>query len=827
MKKTLRRSFAAVMALILLAALLLPGCSKTPAYESAYQAYCSEMSAKDSSFRTDGVVVYDDGDYYAAINGKLYPADTFTAEEAAIYGKTAGDQKVIARPEGDPIFNSGSSVSTEIADFSGLPYVEFTLEGQPAAKICNYYLEVTVESITYTVSFYVSDNGEFFNRYTKGDVQITKGWVQQKASSTQNKVVKNVIFMIADGGGYDHFTLADKVKQKMLSQGINKLTGAKTEITTNLLAGLGKDKVNGLYLNELLVGSANSLLTIPHGAADNYKSYITDSAAAGTALSTGYKTVYTYVGLDADKSPRASLSELARLNGMATGLVTTKSYMDATPQTFFTSHSIYRFEYQDNSQQSLLSGIDVVIGEGTEYGDLYKTTNSSHPDLYVSTAGYTVARSKTELLAKAADSATKKLWAPILGAGKTAENDQASSRLTYDVDADESAEHPSLLEMTQAALQVLSANIDDPDGFFLMVEGGALDNAAETGCLRGSVGEYLAFDEAFGYCVNWAAQRGDTIVIAVPDHDSGGFYGIEECEDALIDAIISGVIGSDPVKSNTTFANIKKLLNKVGLNTKDMTLHGNHTDMAVPISLYAPESVRKTLLANMGLPLTEGNIRTGNSEYYVPNASGSLTWYSSSALDNSYTIDNTKIAPAITETLRLGSLDDATAILFTPVGHAQSTNLNSIYGGSISYSETSFENSYTLYNRCVYQNEGLVVARNSSTYTLNGVEKKIEKIGNAVPQVLFVLNSRGMGFNGTLYVPYTILADAGLMWSITISCDDWGIDKVLYGTKDTSLTLPAAPEGKQILYTDGTNMYRPGDTLKFNGSNLTLRAFIK
>ena len=78
------------------------------------------------------------------------------------------------------------------------------------------------------------------------------------------KAVKNVIFMIADGGGYDNFTLAHKVKAKMQSDGTSKLNGAKTEITSNLLSGLGKDSVQGLYLNELLVGSANTLLTVPH-----------------------------------------------------------------------------------------------------------------------------------------------------------------------------------------------------------------------------------------------------------------------------------------------------------------------------------------------------------------------------------------------------------------------------------------------------------------------------------------------------------------------------------------------------------------------------------
>ena len=590
----------------------------------------------------------------------------------------------------------------------------------------------------------------------------TPAATEKPTTAEPKKGVKNVIFMIADGGGYDNFTLANKVKQTMQAEGISKLAGAKTQISSNQLSGLGKSNVNGLYLNALLVGSANTLLNINHGHMDNYKSYITDSAAAGTALATGYKSQYTFLGLDEKKKPKASITELARINGMATGLVTTKSYMDATPQAFFTSHSIYRYEYQDNSFQSLLSGIDVVIGEGTLFGDKYKEYPTSHPDLSAATLGYTIARNKTELLAKANSATTKKLWAAILGSGKTTENDRAGDRISYDVDAAESAEQPSLLDMTQSALNVLGNNINDPDGFFLMIEGGALDNAAESGCLRGAVGEYLAFDEAFGYCVNWAQQRGDTIVIAVPDHDSGGFSGIEACEKALINGIITGKIGDTAFTSETKFTAIKDMLTQAGEDTANMTLFGEHTDMAVPIALYAPDSIRSDLLRAMGLPTAAGQIRTGTNEYYAKNESGDMSWYSSSALNNDYTIDNTKIAPALAKVLNMGSLDSATATLFVAVGKYNGSTFKANYGGELIFADSTHENYYAMYNCTTYKNGGLSISRNSTTYTLNGETKEIPKIGNAIVKALFVLDASEQATNGTFYVPYSVLKDAGL-----------------------------------------------------------------
>jgi len=299
-----------------------------------------------------------------------------------------------------------------------------------------------------------------------------------------------------------------------------------------------------------------------------------------------------------------------------------------------------------------------------------------------------------------------------------------------------------------------------------MIEGGALDNAAEDGHLRAAVGEYLAFDEAFGYCVKWAEERGDTIVIAVPDHDSGGFSGIEACEKALIDSIITGKLGDDTITSATNFAQYKSLLSKAGEDTSKMVLHGNHTDMAVPISLYAPEEIRSDLLTAMGLPTAAGKIRTGSNEYYAKNESGDMTWYASSALNNDYTIDNAKIAPALAQVLKLGSLASATVTLFVPVGKYNGTTFTGNYGGELIFSETThenqYENYYAKYNCNTYKNGGLSISRNATTYTLNGVTKEIPKIGNAVPKALFVLDSKEQGTRGTFYVPYSVLADAGI-----------------------------------------------------------------
>ena len=65
--------------------------------------------------------------------------------------------------------------------------------------------------------------------------------------------------------------------------------------------------------------------------------YITDSAAAGTAIATGHKTTNGMIGMLPDKTPVKSILKYAEDNGLATGLVATSSINHATPASFIAS----------------------------------------------------------------------------------------------------------------------------------------------------------------------------------------------------------------------------------------------------------------------------------------------------------------------------------------------------------------------------------------------------------------------------------------------------------------------------------------------------------
>ena len=95
-------------------------------------------------------------------------------------------------------------------------------------------------------------------------------------------------------------------------------------------------------------------------SADNY---ITDSAAGGTALSTGERTYNGAIGVDVDKKPLKTILEEAEEKGLATGLVSTSAITHATPASFI-AHQPSRNMYEEIAADFLKTDIDVFIGGG-------------------------------------------------------------------------------------------------------------------------------------------------------------------------------------------------------------------------------------------------------------------------------------------------------------------------------------------------------------------------------------------------------------------------------------------------------------------------------
>jgi alkaline phosphatase len=86
-------------------------------------------------------------------------------------------------------------------------------------------------------------------------------------------------------------------------------------------------------------------------------------------------------------------------------------------------------------------------------------------------------------------------------------------------EADGLGDLPRLPQMVELALARLSR---DPDGFFLLVEGGLIDHACHANDIARCVPEVLAFDEAVRAAEAWMGGRGDTLLLVTADHETGG-----------------------------------------------------------------------------------------------------------------------------------------------------------------------------------------------------------------------------------------------------------------------------------------------------------------
>ncbi len=109
------------------------------------------------------------------------------------------------------------------------------------------------------------------------------------------------------------------------------------------------------------------------------KSTFTDSAAGGTALATGYKTVNTYIGVDKDGNTLQNIRELAHASGAKTAILTTDNIIGATPSAFL-AHASDRTALdslgENLTQLKKEQKVDVAQGSLTD-DDFFETSTKA------------------------------------------------------------------------------------------------------------------------------------------------------------------------------------------------------------------------------------------------------------------------------------------------------------------------------------------------------------------------------------------------------------------------------------------------------------------
>lgn len=364
--------------------------------------------------------------------------------------------------------------------------------------------------------------------------------VVASAETTESPVPENVIVLISDGGGYNQFDAArlyengttyQQVEVTPNSGTATKVSGTQSEVYDDFPVQLAQSHYSAggraAYTPEQAWGDFS---WVASGA--------TDSAAAGTALGTGVKTTNGTLGFSADGTRLLTVGEQAMEVGKKVGLVTSVPFNHATPAGFI-AHNKSRNDYHGLASEMIDSGVDVLIGGGhPNYTDA-NTPRASHfgagswisqTDFERVTQGatpfsYVESKADFERVADGQNVPDK-----LFGLARVAETFQynrpgiANNTVLPGTDP-ANADVPSLATSTRAALNVLEK---DDDGFFLMVESGAVDWAGHANQTTRIVEEQLSFNDSVDAVTDWVEKNSswdETLVIVTADHETGYLAG--------------------------------------------------------------------------------------------------------------------------------------------------------------------------------------------------------------------------------------------------------------------------------------------------------------
>ena len=304
-----------------------------------------------------------------------------------------------------------------------------------------------------------------FSGFRNDKLQLTRRVPLYKASHRNDgadKPVKNVILLIGDGMGLAQVSAADRI-----NNGLNIL----------LMKFLG---------------------LISTSSAD---AFTTDSAGAGSALSTRRPTANRHICADDNGECYPQITDFFCALGKDCGVVTLGNIADATPASFY-GHNKERDNAEALTQELLDGKLTLLVGSGinnfTEREDGVNLISELQKKEY---------RFLRDVDSLYSDT------------GKAICIDEEMNRPTENDNLD------LLARSTRNAIGLLDRH--NPDGFFLMIEGAKIDYAGHSNCFPASIVETLGFDKAVGEALKFADSNGETLVIVTGDHETGGLTLID------------------------------------------------------------------------------------------------------------------------------------------------------------------------------------------------------------------------------------------------------------------------------------------------------------
>lgn len=301
-------------------------------------------------------------------------------------------------------------------------------------------------------------------------LQLFSVTVQKEFNADNVKPVKYVFLFIGDGMS---------LPQRMTAQEFSQKTGN------------GKLFINSMTHQAVTTTSSSN-------------SFITDSAASGTAIACGEKTKNGVIGMASDRKRKLeSVAKVAKKAGRKVGIITSVTINHATPASFYANNASRGNMYEIaldlvNSDFDYFGGGGVAKNKNTKSkafkGDIY--------DL-AAKAGYTVLRG-TEAVKNIPANAKK-----VLSFG-------AAGELPYAIDRRDTM---PLSFFVEQAIKFL----DNEKGFFIMAEGGKIDYSGHANDAGTNIIETIDFDNVVKVAYEFAKKHpSETLIVVTGDHETGG-----------------------------------------------------------------------------------------------------------------------------------------------------------------------------------------------------------------------------------------------------------------------------------------------------------------
>ncbi|WP_240612746.1 alkaline phosphatase [Alteromonas flava] len=294
----------------------------------------------------------------------------------------------------------------------------------------------------------------------------------QPTSEQSNTAPKNIIMVVADGMGPAYVTAYRNYRDDPATP-----------------------RVENVVFDQILTGTASTYPAQVSG-------YVTDSAASATALASGVKSYNGAIGVDVNKQPVKTVLHAAKLQGMKTGVAVTSQVVHATPAAYVAANESRRNYNQiaDSYFDDRINGdfaLDVILGGG----QIYFERDERNITAEFIDAGFQYVDTYNKLATLTQPTRVLGLFAPV--GLPWALDDTRHNRLRY---------------LTQHAIK----HLQNPNGFFLLVEASQVDWAGHANDIASAMAEMHDLAVTMEFLREHVKQNPDTLVVLTADHSTGG-----------------------------------------------------------------------------------------------------------------------------------------------------------------------------------------------------------------------------------------------------------------------------------------------------------------